>query len=82
MDVQNVATESFTINKKDIFTFTDIFFDNIFSDWMVHSRITDAKGKLNGVLRDVREYKIRLARKHDEIRHELERLDVTGDGDY
>lgn len=32
MDVQNVAAESFTVNNRDIFTFTDVFFDNIFSD--------------------------------------------------
>ena len=79
MDVQNVATESFTVNKNDIFTFTDLFFDNIFSDWMVHSRITDAKSKLNDVFRDVRRVQDDLARKHDEIIHGLERLDVTGE---
>ena len=36
MDVQNIASESFTVNQNDIVAFTDIFFDNIFSDWMVH----------------------------------------------
>ncbi|WP_421101983.1 hypothetical protein ACOKXV_00600 [Sporosarcina psychrophila] len=76
MDVQNAATESFTVNKSDIFTFTDLFFDNIFSDWMIHSRITDAKSKLNDVLQDVRKVQDRLARKRDELLHELERLDV------
>ena len=76
MDVQNAATESFTVNKSDIFTFTDLFFDNIFSDWMIHSRITDAKSKLNDVLQDVRKVQDRLARKRDELMHELERLDV------
>jgi len=76
MDVQNVATESFAVNKKDIFTFTDIFFDNIFSDWTVHSRITDAKAKLNDVLREVRRVQDDLARKRDEIMHGLETLDV------
>jgi len=76
MDVQNAATESFTVNKNDIFTFTDLFFDNIFSDWMIHSRITDAKSKLNDVLQDVRKIQDRLARKRDELLHELERLDV------
>jgi hypothetical protein len=76
MDVQNVATESFAVNKNDIFTFTDIFFDNIFSDWAVHSRITDAKRKLNDVLRDVRRVQDDLARKRDEIIHGLEKLDV------
>lgn len=76
MDVQNAATESFTVNKSDIFTFTDLFFDNIFSDWMIHTRITDAKSKLNDVLQDVRKVQDRLARKRDELMHELERLDV------
>ena len=76
MDVQNVATESFAVNKNDIFTFTDIFFDNIFSDWAVHSRITDAKSKLNDVLRDVRRVQDDLARKRDEIIHGLEKLDI------
>jgi len=76
MDVQNAATESFAVNKNDIFTFTDLFFDNIFSDWMIHSRITDAKSKLNDVLQDVRKIQDRLARKRDECLHELERLDV------
>ncbi|MFJ7935330.1 hypothetical protein [Sporosarcina sp. NPDC096371] len=76
MDVQNVAAESFTVNKNDIYTFTDVFFDNIFSDWMVHSRITDAKSKLNVVLQDVRRVQDQLTRKHAEMAHALERLDV------
>ncbi|MFC5590089.1 hypothetical protein ACFPRA_14370 [Sporosarcina soli] len=76
MDVQNAATESFKVNNNDIFTFTDVFFDNIFSDWMVHSRITDAKSKLNVVLQDVRRVQDQLARKRDEMEHELGQLDV------
>lgn len=76
MDVQNVASESFTVNNNDIFTFTDIFFDNIFSDWMVHSRITDAKSKLSIVLSDVRRVQDQLARKRDEVSHTLKQLDV------
>ena len=76
MDVQNVASESFTVNKNDIFTFTDIFFDNIFSDWMVHSRITEAKSKLNSVLQDVRRVQNQLERKRDEASHGLVQLDV------
>ncbi|MEK5036456.1 hypothetical protein [Sporosarcina sp. FSL K6-3457] len=76
MDVQNVATESFTVNKNDIYTFTDVFFDNIFSDWAVHSRIADAKSKLNTVLQDVRRVQDQLTTKRAEMAHELERLDV------
>ncbi|MBS4196795.1 hypothetical protein [Lederbergia citri] len=76
MDVQNVTTESLTINKKDFYNFTDIFFDNIFSDWAVHSRITDAKGKLKQVLHEVRRIQDGLSRKRDEINHQLQRLDT------
>jgi chromosome segregation ATPase len=75
MDVQNAATESFNVNHNDFFTFTDIFFDNIFSDWAVHSRITDAKSKLNSVLNDVRRVQDQLRRKRDEATEELKRLD-------
>ncbi|MCJ8008557.1 hypothetical protein ACFFF5_08060 [Lederbergia wuyishanensis] len=76
MDVQNIAAESLTINKKDLITFTDLFFDNIFSDWMVHSRISDAKGKLKQVFHEVRHIQDGLSRKRDEINHELQRLDT------
>lgn len=75
MDVQNFATDSFKINQKDLFAFTDVFFDNIFSDWMVHSRITDAQNKLNVVLQEVRRVQDQLARKRDQINQDLQRLD-------
>lgn len=75
MDVQNFATDSFKINQKDLFAFTDVFFDNIFSDWMVHSRITDAQNKLNVVLQEVRRVQEQLARRRDQINQELQRLD-------
>lgn len=76
MDVENVATTSFTINKNDIYTFTDIFFDNIFSDWTVHSRISEAKNKLNTVLQEVRRVLDQLSRKYDEVDGQLSRLVV------
>ncbi|WP_153731104.1 hypothetical protein [Sporosarcina obsidiansis] len=79
MDVQNAATESFQVNQNDIFTFTDLFFDNIFSDWMVHSRITDAKKKLHAVLQDVRRIQDQLARKRAASEEEIRRLDQQQD---
>ncbi|ARK24758.1 hypothetical protein SporoP37_08835 [Sporosarcina sp. P37] len=75
MDVQDAATESFQINKNDIFTFTDVFFDNIFSDWMVHTRITDAKKKLHAVMQDVRRIQDQLERKRAASKEEIRRLD-------
>lgn len=75
MDVHDVASDSFKVNQNDIFTFTDMFFDNIFSDWMVHSRITEGKSKLNVVLREVRRVQDHLKRKRDEAIEESRRLD-------
>ncbi|AXI00513.1 hypothetical protein DV702_12760 [Sporosarcina sp. PTS2304] len=79
MDVQDVATESFQVNKNDIFTFTDVFFDNIFSDWMVHTRITDAKKKLHAIMQDVRRIQDQLARKRAASEEEIRRLDQQQD---
>lgn len=75
MDVQDAATESFQVNKNDIFTFTDLFFDNIFSDFVVHNRITDAKKKLHAVMQEVRRVQERLARKRAASEEEIRRLD-------
>lgn len=80
MDVQNIAATTFSINNHDIFTLTDLFFDNLFSDWAVHSRITDAKSDLEKVLRDVRDVLNRLARKRDELQEGMRRLDAEEKG--
>ena len=74
MDIQEAATASFQVNKNDIFTFTDLFFDNIFSDFAVHSRITEGKSKLNGVLQDVRHIQAQLNRKLEIAEAELDSL--------
>ncbi|PID03285.1 hypothetical protein CSV67_04605 [Sporosarcina sp. P2] len=79
MDVQDAATDSYQVNKNDIFKFTDMFFDNIFSDWMVHTRITDGKKKLHAVMQDVRRIQDRLARKRAALEEEIRRLDQQQD---
>ncbi|MGG0643938.1 hypothetical protein ABE021_08345 [Sporosarcina gallistercoris] len=75
-DIQEAATESYQVNKNDIFTFTDLFFDNIFSDFTVHSRITEGKRKLNAVLQDVRQTQAQLKRKLEEADAELGSLEA------
>ncbi|ARF17374.1 hypothetical protein [Sporosarcina ureae] len=79
MDVQDAATDSFQVNKNDVFTFTDVFFDNIFSDWMIHTRITDGKKKLHAIMQDVRRIQDRLARKRAALDEEIRRLDQQQD---
>ncbi|SIT87198.1 hypothetical protein [Edaphobacillus lindanitolerans] len=76
-DVENFDTARLTVNKRDFLNFSDFFFDNMFTDWMVHSRITDAKSQLDGVLADVerilRELADRLKRTDAEIARLAER---------
>ncbi|MET3574184.1 hypothetical protein ACFFIY_01430 [Bhargavaea ullalensis] len=76
-DVENFDTARLTVNKRDFLNFSDFFFDNMFTDWMVHSRITDAKSQLDGVLADVerilRELADRLKRTDEEIKRLAER---------
>ncbi|WP_213421765.1 hypothetical protein [Bhargavaea massiliensis] len=70
-DVEEFDQQRLTVNKGDFLNFTDFFFDNMFTDWMVHSRITEAKGELDRVLADVervlRELRDRLTRTDEEI---------------
>lgn len=80
IDVQDMAVESYAVNQKDIYTFTDIFFDNMFSDFIVHSRITETKSKLTDVLTEVRRVLNQLTRKKDEMNAALAYLDIEEQG--
>ncbi|MFC7366432.1 MULTISPECIES: hypothetical protein [Bhargavaea] len=70
-DVEEFDRQRLTVNKNDFLNFADFFFDNMFTDWMVHSRITEAKSELDRVLADVervlRELRDRLTRTDEEI---------------
>lgn len=52
-DVQNMNVKELTINQKDLLTFADYFFDNMFLDWMVHSKINNTKSQIVRLLSDV-----------------------------
>mgnify|MGYP002508052570 CR=1 FL=1 len=80
MDVQDVSMKNLSANKKDVFAFTDLFFDNIFSDLVVHSRITDTKNELENILSEVRRVMRDLERKRDSLQEELVQLDKEEQG--
>lgn len=80
MDVQDMVVESYAVNQKDIYTFTDIFFDNMFSDFIVHSRIAETKSKLTDVLTEVGRVLNQLKRKKDEMNAALAHLDIEEQG--
>lgn len=51
MDVENVA--EFHIEMGDFLSFADYFFDGIIADWMVQSRISDAKRQVDNAIHKV-----------------------------
>lgn len=51
MDVENVS--EFHIEMGDFLSFADYFFDGIIADWMVQSRINDAKKQVDNAIQKV-----------------------------
>ncbi|MGN0166455.1 MAG: hypothetical protein ACI4AB_00305 [Acetatifactor sp.] len=51
MDVDNVA--EFHIETGDFLSFADYFFDGIIADWLVQSRISDAKKQVDNAIQKV-----------------------------
>lgn len=74
MDVENIVTEVIQVDRSNFMTFTDYFFDNIFTDWMIHSQINASKDRLNETLRQVKVVLEKLSAKASEVESELEEV--------
>ncbi|SER79565.1 hypothetical protein [Psychrobacillus sp. OK032] len=74
MDVKNIVSEVIQVDQSNFMTFTDYFFDNIFTDWMIHSQINTSKDRLEEVLRQVEIVLDTLNVKSDEVKSELENV--------
>ncbi|GGA30438.1 hypothetical protein [Psychrobacillus lasiicapitis] len=73
-DVKNIVTEVIQVDRSNFMTFTDYFFDNIFTDWMIHSQINTSKDRLEEVLDQVERVVEKLSTKMDEVKSELENV--------
>ncbi|MFJ8067118.1 hypothetical protein ACIQYS_21315 [Psychrobacillus sp. NPDC096426] len=74
MDVKNIVTEVIQVDQSNFMTFTDYFFDNIFTDWMIHSQINSSKERLEEALQQVETVLDKLSAKLDEVNSELENV--------
>jgi len=74
MDVKNIVTDVIQVDRSNFMTFTDYFFDNIFTDWMIHSQINTSKDRLEEALRQVENVLEKLNVKSDEVKSELENV--------
>lgn len=73
-DVKNIVTEVIQVDRSNFMTFTDYFFDNIFTDWMIHSQINSSKDRLEEALRQVESALEKLSKKSVEVKSELENV--------
>lgn len=52
-DVQALEASAFTVERGSFIQVADYFFDDIFSEWTIHSRIKKSQGNLENTSRDV-----------------------------
>lgn len=74
MDVKNIVSEIIQVDRSNFMSFTDYFFDNIFTDWMIHSQINTSKDRLEEALRQVEIALEKLSTKSGEVKSELENV--------
>ncbi len=54
LDIQEMRTDTLQIDTDGFIKFADYFFDDIFSEWSVHSKISTSLNQISRVLDDVR----------------------------
>ena len=65
LDVQNMSTQSLHVETDGFVKFADYFFDDIFSAWSVHAKISTAREQVSRVQDDVHNTLLRLRDKHN-----------------
>lgn len=74
LDVQEMSTKSLHVDTSGFVRFADYFFDDIFSAWSVHSKISTAREQVSRIQDDVHNTILRLQQKHQKAMEHLESL--------
>lgn len=74
LDVQDMSTNALQVETDGFVKFADYFFDDIFSAWSVHSKISTAREQVSRVQDDVHNTIRRLQEKHHKALRYLEAL--------
>ncbi|SOC05141.1 hypothetical protein SAMN05880501_10412 [Ureibacillus xyleni] len=77
LDIQEMSTRHLDVNTDGFVRFADYFFDDIFSAWSVHSKISSSKEQISRVLGDVRNTMNGLAEKKKIVKQELQTVHQT-----
>jgi len=76
LDVHDMSTKSLQVDTDGFVKFADYFFDDIFSAWSVHSKISTARDQVSRVQDDVHNTVRRLQEKHNRALEYLETLQM------
>ena len=71
LDVQNMHTQSLHVETDGFVKFADYFFDDLFSAWSVHTKISTAREQVSRVQDDVHNTIRRLQEKHKKANDHL-----------
>lgn len=74
LDVHEMSTKSLAVETDGFVKFADYFFDDIFSAWSVHSKISTAREQVSRVQDDVHNTLLRLQDKHNNANDYLQSL--------
>jgi len=75
LDVHDLSTKSLHVETDGFVKFADYFFDDIFSAWSVHSKISTAREQVSRVQDDVHNTILRLQDKHHKAVEHLQSLE-------
>ncbi|KOS62563.1 hypothetical protein FJQ98_17890 [Lysinibacillus agricola] len=74
LDVHDISTKSLQVETDGFVKFADYFFDDVFSAWSVHSKISTAREQVSRVQDDVHNTILRLQDKHNKADNYLQSL--------
>lgn len=70
-DVQALEANSFIVERGEFIKMADYFFDDIFSEWTIHSRISKSQGNLQNTVKEIMKVMHSLAGKKHVLDAEL-----------
>ena len=76
-DVREAADLGLVVELDGFSTFADYVFDDLFTDWMVQSRIEDSRRSVERTVRRVEQIRSRLRKRLEELRAEMDALAET-----
>ncbi|QCR32782.1 hypothetical protein [Lysinibacillus sp. SGAir0095] len=76
LDIQNISTNHLTVNTDGFVKFADYVFDDIFSAWSIHSKISSSKEHVSKVIADVRNTMLKLEKKLGLLEEKLNEIEL------